>query len=197
VGAVVLDVVIRPTTEDRVLDAAKHCCDRWGMAKVTVDDIAAEAGISRATLYRLFPGGKDVLYEALRRRETAAFFAELDEHIARAESFEGLLVCIVVEATRQLRSDEHLQTMLASRPGDVAADLTVDGLPVIVENATALLAPRVARWIGEARAAELAEFLSRFVVSYFLAPSGFADLGDPSSAEQFIRRYVVPAFSTQ
>jgi AcrR family transcriptional regulator len=124
------------TPEGRVLDAAKRCWERWGMAKVTVDDIAAEAGISRATLYRLFPGGKDVLYEALRRRETAAFFAELDEHIARAESFEGLLVCIVVEATRQLRSDEHLQTMLASRPGDVAADLTVDGLPVIVENAT-------------------------------------------------------------
>ena len=41
------------------------------MAKVTVDDIAAEAGLSRATLYRLFPGGKDVLYEALRRRDSA------------------------------------------------------------------------------------------------------------------------------
>jgi len=196
-GATVLDAARQPTAEDRVLDATKRCCDRWGMAKVTVDDIAAEAGLSRATLYRLFPGGKDVLYEALRRRETAAFFAELDEHIAKVDSFESLLVCIVVEATRQLRSDEHLQTMLASQPGDVAADLTVDGLPVIVENATALLAPRVARWIGEARAAELAEFLSRFVVSYFLAPSGFVDLGDPASADDFIRRYVVPAFPTQ
>jgi len=196
-GATVLDAVRQPTAEDRVLDATKRCCDRWGMAKVTVDDIAAEAGLSRATLYRLFPGGKDVLYEALRRRETAAFFAELDEHIAKVDSFESLLVCIVVEATRQLRSDEHLQTMLASQPGDVAADLTVDGLPVIVENATALLAPRVARWIGEARAAELAEFLSRFVVSYFLAPSVCVDLGDPASADDFIRRYVVPAFPTQ
>jgi len=196
-GATVLEAARQPTAEDRVLDATKRCCDRWGMAKVTVDDIAAEAGLSRATLYRLFPGGKDVLYEALRRRETAAFFAELDEHIAKVDSFESLLVCIVVEATRQLRSDEHLQTMLASQPGDVAADLTVDGLPVIVENATALLAPRVARWIGEARAAELAEFLSRFVVSYFLAPSGFVDLGDPASADDFIRRYVVPAFPTQ
>ena len=117
--------VERPSAEDRVLDAAKRCCDRWGMAKVTIEDIAAEARISRATLYRLFPGGKDVLYEALRRRETAAFFAELDEHIARADSFEDLLVRIVVEATQQLRSDEHLQTMLASQPGEVAADLTV------------------------------------------------------------------------
>jgi AcrR family transcriptional regulator len=185
------------SAEDRVLDAAKRCCDRWGMAKVTIDDIANEAGISRATLYRLFPGGKDVLYEALRRRETAAFFAELDEHIARADSFEDLLVRIVVEATQQLRSDEHLQMMLASQPGDVAADLTIDGLPVIVENATALLAPRVARWIGENRAAELAELLTRIVVSYFLAPSRFVDLGEPASAGRFVRNHVLPAFPTQ
>ena len=47
--------------EVRVLDAAKLCCERWGLAKVTIDDIATEAGVSRATLYRLFPGGKDVL----------------------------------------------------------------------------------------------------------------------------------------
>jgi AcrR family transcriptional regulator len=194
--ATALTVAAR-SAEDRVLDAAKRCCDRWGMAKVTIDDIASEAGISRATLYRLFPGGKDVLYEALRRRETAAFFAELDEHIARADSFEDLLVRIVVEATQQLRSDEHLQMMLASQPGDVAADLTIDGLPVIVENATALLAPRVARWIGENRAAELAELLTRIVVSYFLAPSRFVDLGEPVSAGQFVRNHVLPAFPTQ
>jgi AcrR family transcriptional regulator len=60
---------------DRVLDAAKRCCERWGVAKVTVDDIAAESGVSRATLYRLFPGGRDVLYEALRVRETEEFMA--------------------------------------------------------------------------------------------------------------------------
>jgi AcrR family transcriptional regulator len=188
---------VRASAEDRVLDAAKRCCERWGLAKVTVDDIAAEARISRATLYRLFPGGKDVLYEALRRRETTEFFAELDEHIARADSLEDLLVRIVVEGTQQLRRDEHLQVMLASQPGDVAASLTVDGLPVIFENATALLTPRVARWIGEERAAELAEFLSRVVVSYFLAPSRFVDLGEPVSATRFIRNHVLPAYPTQ
>ena len=65
------------SSEDRVLDAAKRCCERWGMAKVTVDDIAAEAGISRATLYRLFPGAKEVLYAmAFDQRYQAGVFNE-------------------------------------------------------------------------------------------------------------------------
>ena len=123
---------------ERVLDAAKRCCERWGMAKVTVDDIAAEAGLSRATLYRLFPGGKEVLYEALRRRDSTDFFTELQAHVAGADSLEGLLVRLVVEATRQLRADEHLQVMLASRPGEVATALNFDGLPVIFETASRL-----------------------------------------------------------
>ena len=128
------------SSEDRVLDAAKRCCERWGRP-ATVDDIAAEAGISCATLYRLFPGGKEVLYEALRRRDSSDFFIELQAHVATVDSLEELLVRIVVEATRQLRSDEHLQVMLASRPGEVAMTLNFDGLPVIFETATAYLLP--------------------------------------------------------
>jgi len=73
------------TMEARVLDAAKVCCERWGLAKVTVDDIAAEAEISRATLYRLFPGGKDVLFEALRVQELEDFFNRLLEAIGSTD----------------------------------------------------------------------------------------------------------------
>jgi hypothetical protein len=66
---------------------------------------------------------------------------------------------------------------------------------VIFETATAYLTPLVAGWIGEERAAEMAELLSRLVVSYFLTPSRFVDFGDPVSARRFIRNHVLPAFS--
>jgi AcrR family transcriptional regulator len=179
---------------DRVLDAAKRCCERWGVAKVTVDDIANEARVSRATLYRLFPGGRDVLYEALRVRETEEFMARLTEHVAGAESFEEVVVRGVVGATRMLQTDEHLKLMLASEPGEVLSDLTVDGLPRIFRVATIFLTPFFAPYIGREQSARLAEWLARVVISYFLAPSRYVDLADEASATDFVRCFVLPAF---
>src|SRR3954462_101309 len=103
---------------DRILDATKTCCDRWGIAKVTVDDIATEAGVSRATLYRLFPGGRDIVFDALRVRELEEFFARLTNGVQGADGLEDLVVRTVVVATQELRADDHLALMLMSEPGD-------------------------------------------------------------------------------
>jgi AcrR family transcriptional regulator len=180
---------------DRVLDGAKRCCERWGIAKVTVDDIAAEAGVSRATLYRLFPGGKDVLFDALRARDTETFMAELAELVAGAGSLEELVVRAVSGATRMLQADEHLKLMLASEPGEVASDLTVDGLPRIFGAATTFFTPFLAPYIGWEESGRLAEWLARVVISYFLAPSRYVDLADDKSATEFVREFVLPAFA--
>ena len=75
------------------------------------------AGVSRATLYRLFPGGKDVLFDALRVRELDEFFTRAARRGRRCRRFEDLLVRTVVCATDELRADEHLALMLASEPG--------------------------------------------------------------------------------
>ncbi len=180
--------------ELRVLDAAKSCCARWGIAKVTIDDIANEAGVSRATLYRLFPGGKDVLFEALRVRELEDFFTRLTVHVADAIDLEDLLVRTVVAATRELRDDQHLALMLASEPGDTLGQLTVEGLPRIMRVATILLVPLVDRYLPRRESARLVELLSRLVISYFLAPSDHVDLGQADSARPFINAFILPAF---
>ena len=182
------------TAEGRVLDGAKACCERWGIAKVTIEDIAKAAGVSRATLYRMFPGGKDVLYEALRVRELEDFFTRLSAHLDGASDFEDLLVRCVVHATHELRSDQHLSLMLASEPGETLGQLTVDGVPRIIRVATAFLAPLVDGYLSRRDGARLVELLSRLVISYFLAPSDQVDLGEPDSARTFIQTYILPAF---
>ena len=40
---------------ERVVAALFDCIARWGMTKTNVEDVARAAGMSRATLYRLFP----------------------------------------------------------------------------------------------------------------------------------------------
>jgi AcrR family transcriptional regulator len=182
--------------ETRVLDAAKVCCERWGIEKVTIDDIAAAAGVSRATLYRLFPGGKDVLFDALRVRDIEEFFTRLTAGVTGADSLSELLVRTVVVATTDLRGDDHLAIMLASEPGDTLSQLTVQGLPRIIRMALLFLAPLVEPYVGRADSSRLVELVSRLVISYFLAPSEHVDLGDPESARQFISTYILPAFQS-
>jgi len=172
--------------EDRVLDATRRCCERWGIAKVTVEDIAAEAGVSRATIYRMFPGGKDVLFEAMRVRELDDFFTKLRAHVADADSLEELLVRSVVLATHDLRHDEHLALMLASEPGAVLSDLTVEGVPRILRFATAALTPLADRYLQRRQSRPLIDVLARLTISYFLAPSDHVDLGDEASARAFL-----------
>jgi AcrR family transcriptional regulator len=182
------------STELRVLDATKSCCERWGIAKVTIDDIAAAAGVSRATLYRMFPGGKDVLFDALRVRELEDFFIRLTAGLQDVSDLEDVLVRTVVLATTELRQDVHLAIMLASEPGHTLSNLTVDGLPRIIRMAALFLAPKVEPYLDRATAARLVELLARLVISYFLAPSEHVDLGDDESARQFIRIHILPTF---
>lgn len=183
-------------TEARILDAAKSLGERWGFAKVTVDDIAAESGVSRATLYRLFPGGKDVLFDALRVRHLEEFFSRLSDELHGLDTLEDFLVGAVVAATIELRDDHHLAVMLATEPGAALGQLTVGGLPRIIRMATMFLAPLVERFLPRDDAARLVDVVARLVISYFLAPSDHIDLADPESARSFLTSAVLPALES-
>ncbi|MFM7897658.1 MAG: helix-turn-helix domain-containing protein, partial [Actinomycetota bacterium] len=62
---------------DAILDATKQAIERWGVERLTINDVCDAAKVLRATLYRAFPGGKEVLLEALRVREAETFFTTL------------------------------------------------------------------------------------------------------------------------
>jgi len=55
-----------PDTREVILDAALELVGRQGLADLSMDDLAAAAGVSRATVYRLFPG-KSALFGAVVR----------------------------------------------------------------------------------------------------------------------------------
>jgi AcrR family transcriptional regulator len=56
-----------PTVRANVLDVALELVGRHGLAELSMDELAARAGVSKATLYRLFPGKAALFAELLRR----------------------------------------------------------------------------------------------------------------------------------
>jgi AcrR family transcriptional regulator len=59
-----LAVQPEPAARERILEAATHMVGAHGLSALSMDELASRAGVSRATLYRLFPG-KPLLFTSL------------------------------------------------------------------------------------------------------------------------------------
>src|SRR5260221_2478523 len=59
-----LEVEPEPAAKERILESAAAMVGDSSLAALSMDDLAVRAGISRATLYRLFPG-KSALFTSL------------------------------------------------------------------------------------------------------------------------------------
>lgn len=181
--------------ERAVLDATRECVERVGFQKVTMDDICAAAKVSRATIYRMFPGGRDVLFEAVRVHSLADFFTVLRAHVEGADSLEEVLVRCVTVAHAELVGDQQLATMLATEPGETLGDLTVSGVSRIVTVATEFMSPLLHPHVEEAQAKEIVEIMCRLVISAFLAPSPLLDFTQEHMVRRLVRTYLLTPVS--
>lgn len=184
--------------EGRIVVAMLDCIARWGVAKTTAEDIARAAGISRATLYRTFPGGKEVAFEALLRHETARFFATVTDRLDDAVSLEDLLTVGIVEAARFLEGHAALGYVLRHEPERILPALAFHRLDRALGVATAFTLPHLARFLPETTddtVARRAEWVVRLLLSYAVNPSPVVDLIDPTSVRRFVRTFALPVLT--
>ncbi len=179
-----------------VIRAARGCLHTIGRDKVTMDDVCTSAGISRATLYRVFPGGRDVLFDAVRRDSIEEFFADIRAGLEGADSLEDFLVRVIVAASCALREDTELAALLATQPGVALGDLTLDGLDRIISVATGFITPFTDRFIPASEAAEIIDVVVRLTISHYLSPSQIFDLTDRASVARLVQTFLLPAFRT-
>ena len=180
------------------MDGMLECISRWGVAKTTADDIARAAGVSRATLYRAFPGGKDVALEALLRHELARFFAHVDGSLRAADTLEDLLVVGAMEAAEFLFGHDALGYVLQHEPERIFPVVAMHRMNSGLAIATAFLAPHLSRFVPDAsRAHEGAEVVVRLLLSYTVDPSPSLDLTDPESVRRFVRTFVLPVLTSK
>ena len=184
------------TQEERVIDAALRCVARWGVSKTTLDDVAREASCSRATIYRLFPGGKDSLLDAMTRLELGRFFAGLARRLEDAVGLEDLLVGGITYTSRALDSHEALRFVLAYEPELVLPKVSFRQADRVLSCVTEFAAPYLAAHVGEEEAPRVAEWVARLVLSYTLAPADGVDVHDEESVRRLVRTYVLPGLVT-
>ena len=181
--------------DDVVVDAALACFSRWGVAKTTLDDIAREAGCSRATVYRLFPGGKDVVLDAVAGRELARFFEGMRAELALATDLEDLLVAGVSYAARSIRDHAALQFLLAHEPEVVLPLVAFERCDAALDLAAAFCAPYLEAHVGAEWAPRVGEWITRMVLSYALVPADGFDLATEADARRFVRSFVMPGLT--
>ena len=174
-----------------VLAGAYTCIARSGLAKVTLDDVAKTSGVSRATIYRLFPGGRDQLLRETVGWEMNRFFATLADAVADAPDLPRRLESALTFAHRAVRDHGVLQKTLAHEPGALLPLMTVEQhrviryisdylRPVLVaEEAAGRLRPGV-------DVDHAADFLARMGLSLIGSP-GRWDLEDPDAVRTLVR----------
>jgi len=171
----------------RILEATYVCVARWGLSKTTIEDAAREAGLSRATVYRYFPGGRDELIDAVVSWQHLLFFVRLYEEVHGSASLEEVLERGLVFARRTLLEHEVLQKVLDTEPDVLMPKLTVESNRTVGLIAGFLVPYLHDQGVAEGVAVpEAADFLARMILSYISSP-GHWDLGDPEQVATLVR----------
>ena len=178
-------------TRDRILDATHTCICREGLAHVTVEAVAQEGGMARATIYRHFPGGRDELLQALLTREVADFLAQLEVDASAAVDFADWLALGLAAARRRLAEHQVLQQALEAE-AELALRPLVTVMPVIKgmlrdELRERLLGQRLRSGVDVGEAADV---LARLLLS-FLGSPGSWQLDDPAEVDRLVRRHLL------
>lgn len=179
------------TLRDRLLAATYRCVSRFGLGKTTIEDVAKESGLSRATIYRQFPGGREELVRETVGWELANYFTDLGDHVRDAPALAELLEQGLAYARRSVAEHVVLRKILDTEPERLLPLLTVESaktLPFIAD----FLHPYLVR---EADAGRLragvdldgaAEYLARCILMLINAP-GRWDLEDPAQVRELVR----------
>lgn len=176
---------------DRLLAATYQCVMRFGLGKTTIEDVVKESGLSRATIYRQFPGGRDELLLETVGWELANYFNALADHVRDAPDLEQLLEQGLVFAHRSVTEHLVLRKILDTEPERLLPLLTVESaktLPFIADFLHPYLVREAAqgRLRPEVEIDRAAEYLARAILSLINA-AGRWDLDDPAQVRELVR----------
>ncbi len=169
-----------------VLASTVECAGRVGLSRISVEEVAREAGVSRASVYRWFPGGREQLVDEAITWEVGRFLTRLAAAVADADDFPARLARGLVFAHRAIEEHEVLQRLLETEPGAFLPQLH-QTTPLVTAVIRDYLRERLAgvRLRPGVDVDTAADYLARMVLS-FMATPGRWDLSDQAEVERLV-----------
>ncbi len=173
---------------DRILDAANDLFARQEAATVGMNEIAAAAGCSRATLYRYFEN-REALYTAYVHRESYRLYREMTDQIMSVTDPAERLIEGMMTSLRNVRESPALASWFASTARPIGVEMAEQSevIKALTEAFVVSLAPddadvveRRARWLVR-------------VMSSLLAFPGHDEADERAMLEEFLLPILVPS----
>lgn len=180
---------------ERILRGAYACFARFGIRKTTVDDVARESGVSRATVYRYFDG-KEAILQGVILMEVERLLSEFREDVAGVEDPAEVLARALVFYSEAYRAHEVLQKILETEPELLLPRLTTDG-QAILRGTSAMLVPLLTDAakrgeIAEVDTEEAGEWVARMIWSRLVTWGPGGDLPNLDEARNWVLRWLMP-----
>jgi AcrR family transcriptional regulator len=190
-----IDLDKRPRTEERILEAAEQCMSRLGLHRFSMGDVAAQAGVSRGSVYLHF-SDRASLIDTVLARVASRFVTSSEDAVRRRRTLAGQ----VGEAAVFIR--QHLGDRL------LTLQLPADEENLLAALMTAQIHRLVAEWVvfwepfladaerrGEVRPgldrARAGEWIVRLLMSLAVMPAVTFDADDPEEVRAFVRTHLV------
>ena len=179
-----------PASLDPFLDATSRCFARYGVRRVSVQDVAQELGVNRTTVYRQV-GNIEQQAMLLAARDAHRLLSSLPARITFPIG-PGTVVDLLATLVREARAHPVLAKMLADER-DLIGSFVARDVPMLMERATAAFAPLVGLAVGSGTLARrdpmlLAQWLVRIAASLILVEP-------PGRLEDFLAELLVPALT--
>lgn len=178
-------------TRVRILAAAVACVGRTGFGHTSIDAVADQAGVSRATVYRHFPEGREQVLDEAISWQVSQFFSDLAAHVEREAGLARRLEIGLPYAHRELAAHAVFQKVLADEPERLLPHLSTS-IPLILDALRVYLAPLIEaeRLAPGAVVVEAADYLARMVLTFIQGEGGW-NLDDAAEVRALVRGHLL------
>jgi len=177
--------------EARAIEATLACVARHGLSKTTIDDVAREAGCSRATLYRYFDGKQDLVRRVVRA-EAERVTADCHTAAVDAATLEDAVVAVLLVAGREVTQNPALRFVADNECEILLPHLTFAGGDRFLADASRALVPCFEPFLHR-DASRAGEWVARLGLALWLSPTAPVSLHDADALRGYAREFIVPA----